>query len=162
MPGSMVISNANTDGTDLSILLNNFSATIESDLCPDSSSVKTCEVTDLTIDTGRRRRLRRLQSSDDLILKFTLLIEAICNIGCTNAEAVGNAVYSQVSGDLLDAINDGSLITSLKKASPALTSLLESSTVTGDFGEVVIPILDSLIWYPNWKAQTCKNDGEYP
>lgn len=63
------------------------------------------------------------------------------------------------------AIDDGSLLTGLQETSTDLATLLEGATATGDFSEVVVPILALLSsWYPDWNGQseTCRNDNNAP
>lgn len=129
--------------------------------CSDASlSTRSCEtdVTDVSLQNSRRRKLSQQgQSSDDIIVEFIVWIETICgNTDCTDAQAVGNAIYNQVTGDIKQAIEDGTLI--------------GSATATIDFCPVIIPIVAQLLpdfntaWYPDWGGQsrTCKNDGNYP
>ena len=152
------------------MLLSNAGSTTEQQIeeqidaiaCSDasSSSTRSCEtdVTDVTLQNSRQRRLSQQgQSSDDIIVEFVVWIETICgNTDCTDAQAVGNEIYNQVTGDIKQAIEDGTLI--------------GSATATIDFCPVIIPIVAQLLpdfnkaWYPDWGGQshTCKNDGNYP
>ncbi|KAL7539345.1 hypothetical protein ACHAXR_009202, partial [Thalassiosira sp. AJA248-18] len=61
--------------------------------------------------------------------------------GCSDAQDVGNSVYNQVTGALRQLIDDGSLVTDLKASSQKVNNLLEAASSTGDFSQVIIPIL---------------------
>jgi len=112
-----------------------------------------------------RRLSRKLQSS--LLVEYEIIIDAICSSSdCSDAQTLANKVYEEVTGDLLDAIQDGTIVSSLQQTSTALATLLQNASATGDFSEVVVPILALLAsyWYPHWQGQTntCKNDGNEP
>jgi len=93
-------------------------------------------------------------------------LEAICSTSdCSDAQEVANQIYEQVTDDLRDAIQDGTIVSSLQESSDSLATLLATATTTGDFSKVVVPILALLYdWYPVWKGQSnvCKNDGNEP
>ena len=64
-----------------------------------------------------RGKIRRLSLSSrqlntaSLVAEYEILIEAYCDTdACSDAEAIGNALYVQVSDILRDAIKDGTLI----------------------------------------------------
>jgi len=99
-----------------------------------------------------------------------MIIEAAYDSSeCSDPQAlqdIANTVYNQLVGDLREAIDNGSLVSSLNaEPSGDISELLRAATVTRDFSEVVIPILALISkWYPDWKGQsdTCKNDGNEP
>ncbi|KAL7524078.1 hypothetical protein ACHAXR_001742, partial [Thalassiosira sp. AJA248-18] len=134
--------------------------------------VQSCIVNFLRLDVrspsnARFRRLaRQLQALADLEVEYEMVIEAICSSSsCTNAQDVGNSLYNQVTNDLRAVIEDGSLVSNLIASSSDISQILEAATASGDFSEVVIPILALLSdWYPDWRggSNTCKNDGNAP
>lgn len=143
--------------------------------CP-KNSIQSCTVRILSfngqpINTRLRRLSRQLQST--LVADYKIILEAICS-GSTststdcddgNVQAVANALYEQVTGDLKEAIKDGTLVTTLQTSSATTSTLLAQATATGDFSAALIPILAYLSnWFPDWvgRSGTCKNDGSYP
>ena len=103
------------------------------------------------------------------MVEYEIVIEAICSSSdCGNPQAVqdiANAVYDQVTGNLREAIDNGSLVSSLRAGSSDLSDLIEVATESGDFSDVVIPILALISkWYPAWGGQSnaCLNDGNAP
>ena len=107
-----------------------------------------------------------LASGSSLVFEYEIIIESICNADCSNAQAVANKLYGQVTAALLSALSDGSFADELRQASStAVSALLANAKFTGDFGPVVIPLLSLLSeWYPDWRGQSnkCKNDGNAP
>ena len=108
-------------------------------------------------------RHRRLQSST-LLVEYEIVIQAICSTMCgdeSTIQGIANQVYNSVTGDLKEAIDNGSFVTALSATSSEVASLLVTATASGDFAPVVIPLL-SLIsnWFPNWSGGTnkCLND----
>ena len=137
----------------------NFVELVEQSYCPSPKSVNSCKAIIVSIRGGPKAwksnsRLRRfLQTVDDLVIEFELIIEAICTSSdCTDAAVVtnlGSTIYNQVTGDLKAAIEGGSLISALKLSSDDIAELLNTATVTGDFSEIIIPILSLITkWYP--------------
>ena len=136
---------------------------IELSACPNLSNIRGCsaDVTDVTVQNGRRRKLSRQLQSSDVLIEFTLWILNVCGTtDCSDAQAVSDALYSQATADLRNAIENGSLLSTLS-SDPSVTANI-------DFCPVIIPVLAQLAdhntWYPDWReqSQTCKNDGEYP
>jgi len=142
---------------------------IEGQGCPQDIEYRSCECNILSINgVSQRKRLRRLSRilQSSLLVEYELVIQAICGVSdCSDAQEVANQVYKQVTGDLLDALQDGTIVGSLQESSSTLATLLEDATVLGDFSEVVVPILALLSnWYPNWirGGNVCLNDGDEP
>jgi len=150
------------------------------DVVDDNSKIASCEarilklngisVSELDIQRNRLLRSRSLvYTTDELVVEYQVLLEAICtNPDCSDAQSVGNALYAQATGELKAAIEDGTFASGLKAALSAETNinnLLDSAVLSGNFGEVVIPILNLLShWYPDWVGGEirCKNDGDAP
>lgn len=133
--------------------------------CPEG--VVSCVVNILEANcASSASRRRRLLSLDLLVIEFELVIEAICSSSsCADAEAIANDIYSQVTGELKAAIDGGSLVDDLRAVSGDLDTLLGTASASGDFSDVVVPILALLsVWYPDWGHQkhTCRNDGKQP
>jgi len=101
-----------------------------------------------------------------MFVDYEIIIEAICERSdCTDAQVVANTLYREVTGDLLAAINDGTLVSELQAPPDEIRPLLDEATTTGDFGPVVSPIVALISdWYPDWsgRSETCKNDGGAP
>jgi len=143
--------------------------TIEELGCPQDIEYRSCECTILSINgVAQRNRLRRLSRKlqSSLVAEYKLVIKAICGVSdCSDAQEVASQVYKQVTGDLLDAIQDGTIVSSLQETSSTLATFLQGATVSGDFSEVVVPILTLLSnWYPNWigGSNVCLNDSDEP
>ena len=98
------------------------------------------------------------------MVQFELHVEAYCgSTDCADAQAIGNAIYSQSTSAIRDALNDGSLVANLKASSTEVNALLATAVASGDFDDIVIPILALLVFYPDWESlKTCKNDGKAP
>jgi len=154
-------------------LLQDFKDALESTGCPDdmqSCRVEMQEPDCQSSNTSLRRRgltARQLQTTTEL--EYEVIIETICSDGsCSNddAQSVANELYEQVTGDLLDAINDGSMMQGVIASSTTeVANLLTAATVTGDFSSLVLPLLSLLTeFYPDWtgNSETCKNDGKAP
>lgn len=142
-------------------------STIEDIACPTDGESKSCKCNVLKISETSRNRLRKLSRQlqpSNLLIEYELVIEAICSSAdCSDIQTVANQLYQEVTGTLRVAINDGSVISALQTISSDLNTLLENATVSGDFSEVVVPILALLAkFYPDWSGQsnTCKNDGQ--
>ena len=125
-----------------------------------------CSSSSITRLLRRGRALRHLSGSFEL--NYQVLIEAICNSACSNAETVADDLYTEITSKLQTAISDDTLLNAIITASSGdseVATLLQAASVTGDFAEVVIPILDVLSeYYPDWAgtSETCKNDGKAP
>jgi len=123
-------------------------------------------VTSVSCTEGKRLlSLRRLNTAS-LVVKYEIIFKAVCEtFDCTTAEATGNALYKQVSGDITNAINDGTLVKKLKASDPVAASVFQSVTrIQNQLEPVIIPILASFIWYPDWigRSGKCLNDGNAP
>ena len=121
--------------------------------------------TSVSCTEGKRLlSLRRLNTAS-LVVKYEIIFKAVCEtFDCTTAEATGNALYKQVSGDITNAINDGTLVKKLKASDPVAASVFQSVTrIQNQLEPVIIPILASFIWYPDWigRSGKCLNDGAY-
>lgn len=140
-----------------------FKSEIEKEACI-GLTVKKCEAKLLTPRLRTRRLWRQLQVlNDDIFVEYEIIIKAICSSSdCRhNAQAIGNALYDQVTGKLREVIENGTLGNVLKEASNDVDALLGAATTTGDFSDVVIPILAFLLdWYPDWpgRSGTCLNE----
>ena len=153
-------------------LLQDFKDSLESTGCPDDMQSCTVEMQEpdcQSSNTSLRRRgltARQLQTTTEL--EYEVIIETICSDGsCSNddAQSLANELYEQVTGDLLDAINDGSLMQDFIASSPTADALLTTATMTGDFSALVLPLLALLTeFYPDWtgSSETCKNDDKAP
>ena len=148
-----------------------FVASVETVLATTSCSsdplIQSCRATvtkingeDVSSGALRRRRLPSLT----LIVKYEIVIQAVCSTMCgdgSSVQAIANQVYNSVTGDLRNAIDSGSFVAALTATSAEVASLLATAVVSGDFSPVVIPLL-SLIsdWFPNWGggSTTCLND----
>lgn len=99
-------------------------------------------------------------------MEYEIVIVAICSSSdCSDTQKVANQLYKQVTGDLRAVIEDGSMVISLRATSSEISALLENASISGDFSEVVVPILALLSdWYPDWThgSNTCLNDGNAP
>jgi len=165
--GTVSFANINSSSLNQEELKTALSKEIEEQGCPQNIEYRSCECNILSIndEPNRLRRLsRKLQTS--LLVAYELVIEAICSTSdCSDAQEVANQIYKQVTDDLRDAIQDGTIVSSLQESSDSLATLLATATTTGDFSKVVVPILALLYdWYPVWKgpSNTCKNDGNEP
>ena len=97
-------------------------------------------------ESGMRRSL---QSTSDLVIAFEILIQAICsNSDCSDAETLGNQVYEQATGDLQDALSDGTFLNALSSdinASANIAAILSNDAnlpPTATFEDVIIPFLE--------------------
>lgn len=135
-------------------------------------NVKVCTADVFSIDgsspCARRLRMRQLQSNEVLV-EYEVVVEAVCiDFDCenpTDVQEIANAVFTQVTGDLRGALEDGSFVNSLKETSTELATLLAEAVASGEFSAVVVPILALISkWYPDWngRSDTCKNDGKEP
>jgi len=104
-----------------------------------------------------------------LLIEYELIIKAICKGSeCTDGssiQTIANTLYDQTTGDLRDAIDDGSFVASLQASSQDMATLFANAVASGNFSDVVIPILALISeWYPNWgkSEQICLNDGNAP
>ncbi|EJK54923.1 hypothetical protein THAOC_25402, partial [Thalassiosira oceanica] len=120
-------------------------------------------VTKINGQSVGRVRGRQLQSSI-ILIEFETIIKIICDAGCsTNPQAIetlANSVYQQASSDIQSAITSAVLIDSISAASSDIANLLANANISGDFSQVVVPLLALLNWYPDWSggSNTCKND----
>jgi len=120
------------------------------------------------ISQSRHLISRNLQMQRVMFVDYEIIIEAICERSdCTDAQVVANTLYREVTGDLLAAINDGTLVSELQAPPDEIRPLLDEATTTGDFSPVVSPIVALIsVWYPDWswsgRSETCKNDGGAP
>ena len=140
---------------------------IEKFVCP----ISTCKVKITSFeDLNRRLRSRRSLQTDisTLLIEFEVVLQAVCNTDCSNAETVGNLLYTQATGELEDALEDGTFINAVVDdlgAYSSLQTILTSASVSWSFEDVIIPILQlASEWYPDWDSgeTRCKNDGEAP
>ena len=155
--------------------VDNFTATLQSKInafaCPanGNASVQACTVVLKTMNgvaVTRKLNLRNRSLQSELVIEFELLLDLICaNEECLDAQATANAVYSESTGSLKDALDDGSLITQITTDLPTTTSLLADAVLTANFSGVVVPLIGLLsLWYPAWESRetSCKNDGAMP
>eukprot|EP00584_Thalassiosira_punctigera_P022733 CAMPEP_0172574500 /NCGR_PEP_ID=MMETSP1067-20121228/136730_1 /TAXON_ID=265564 ORGANISM="Thalassiosira punctigera, Strain Tpunct2005C2" /NCGR_SAMPLE_ID=MMETSP1067 /ASSEMBLY_ACC=CAM_ASM_000444 /LENGTH=908 /DNA_ID=CAMNT_0013367129 /DNA_START=168 /DNA_END=2895 /DNA_ORIENTATION=- len=177
IPGSLKFSNTDISGLSQA-RRNTLMAAISKTLtqfCPGlSAGVEKCVANILKVNgekfnssqnnPGLRKFLRRLQNSAELEVEFELILTSYCaQSDCTDAETVANAAYSQTTGALRTAINNGSLVSAVQSTSSDISSLLNDAVASGDFSELVLPILAFLVWYPDWgSSHTCINDGNPP
>lgn len=170
MPGVVTLNNidlADVTPTEREDIFDGLEEILEQRGCPSSADVKSCEATVTSVGGVPRNggRLRRFLSSA-LLIEYELVIETICaSSDCSDVQTLANQVFEEVTGDLLEAITDGTVVSSLQEVSTSLETLLEDVTATGEFSEVVVPLLALLVkWYPDWRGQsgTCKNDGNAP
>ncbi|KAL7425734.1 hypothetical protein ACHAXM_000147 [Skeletonema potamos] len=141
-----------------------------------NSSITSCEVKILKVNgnsVGNLQRNRLLRSRSlaggNLVVEYQMLLEAICtDSACSDAQSVGNALYTQATGALKLALQDGTFKSDLKtalNASLEIATILDDALLYWNFSAVVIPILNLLShWYPDWNSGEirCKNDGNAP
>ena len=138
---------------------------VESTICLNSTKTQSCTVNILSVDCKKGRRLLSLRqlNTSNLVVNYEILIQAICDTSdCSNAEAIGNALYKQVSDNIINTVKSGTLVDKLKASSSANASIFQSVTSTeSQFKPVFIPILASFVWYPDWSGNSgkCLNDG---
>lgn len=156
-----------------------FEEQVRAHVCPSSSNVilncdiKIVKVNGISVDNLQRNRLlrsrRSLTTLSDLVIDFEFVLQAICtNSACSDAQTVGNQVYTQATGDLKDALQDGTFLLGLQddlSASTDIVAILDAADLSWGFADLVIPILNlSNFWYPDWNSGDigCKNDGNAP
>ena len=146
--------------------------TLEEQGCPKDAAIHSCDCIILSLVqdfVSQRNRLRRLSlqlQSSVLVVEYKCVIVAICSSSdCSDAQDVANQLYEQVTGNLRDSIEDGSVVSSLQATSSEFFTLLENATILGAFSEFAVPILALLSdWYPDWSdgSNACLNDGNAP
>jgi len=166
--GSITFSNTAISATQTAEFVIQAELALKNNVCP-AADAYSCKARVLSVNgqsvTSRlRRHSRSLQES--LVLQYEMELEAICSSAdCSDAQTVGNALYALVTGTLRTAIEDGSIVASLRAVSTDFATLLASATATGVFTDLVVPVLTVLSnWYPNWRDGTnnCLNDGNAP
>jgi len=164
LTGSVSIENVSGRRRLVSSLPEGFIDAVQESICAHTSYEDcTTTVTKINGQSVGRVRGRQLQSST-ILIEFETIIQIICDAGCsTNPQAIqtlADSVYQQASSDLQSAITSAALINSISAASSDIANLLASAVISGDFSQVVMPLLALLNWYPNWSggSSTCKND----
>jgi len=94
-------------------------------------------------------------------LAFRSSVEDICSSSvCADAQEVSNEAYESVSLRARSEISSGAYS---DESDADVDSLLAESVSSGDYTEVVSPLLSLLSkWYSDQTADTCKNDGNEP
>jgi len=156
-------------------LLEDIIDTIESISCLDGTESCTviinkhsdCQSSNESFQLLRSLASRHLQQTQ-FELEYEITIEQICSNGCSDDEvqSVANELYRQVTDELKEAIDDGSMIQDIQTMSSSeVANILATATITGDFSDLVLPLLTLLAdYYPDWEGQSgkCLNDGKAP
>ena len=116
---------------------------------------------------GLRRLLRTLQDEySDVKVEYVVEIESPCNdASCLDAKDVAVAINNQVTEQLTNAVEDGSLIETIAEATSDIAEVIETVTATIEVSPVELSVPSIFTkWYPEWhgKSNTCLNDGRAP
>jgi len=176
VPGKLTFSNTTIEGltqAQRTSFWNILQNKISDKVCP-GLDVKSCssnvlryngnKVNNSKAPSSRRKLLRNLQT-ENLEVEFEINLVGYCGAeDCSDASSVANTLSSESSRDLQAAITDGTLVTTMRNASSDFDTLLAGAVASGELSEAVVPVLETLIWYPDWgtASHTCKNDGEAP
>ena len=126
-----------------------------------------CQSSNESSQLRRSLASRHLQQTQ-FELEYEITIEQICSNGCSDDEvqSVANELYSQVTDELKEAIDDGSMIQDIQTMSSSeVANLLATAIITGDFSDLVLPLLSLLAdYYPDWEGRSgkCLNDDKAP
>ena len=164
LKGSISIENVSSRRRLVSNLPEGFIDAVQYSIC-DLTGYEDCTttVTKVNGQSVGRVRGRQLQSSI-ILIEFDTIVQFICDAGCsTNPQAIqtlADSVYQQARSDLQSAITSAALINSISAASSDIANLLVNAFISGDFSQVIVPLLSLINWYPNWSGEsnTCKND----
>jgi len=161
-----------TAGTtfDEAAMITDLEAAFEPIACADVPNTQSCDVKVVSLNGNTvRARARQLQTTSTLVAELEVILEAICfSTDCedpTAIQTIANTVYDSVEGDVLEAINNGSLVSTLQSSSADAATLLANAVASADFSEAVVSLLALLNeFYPDWQTQSgkCLNDGNAP
>lgn len=163
LKGSISVENVSSRRRLVSNLPEGFIDAVQDSICALVSYEDcTTTVTKINGQSVGRVRGRQLQSSI-ILIEFETIIQFICDAGCSTSpqaiQTLADSVYQQASSDLRSAITSAALINSIGAASSDIANLLANANISGDYSQVVVPLLALLNWYPNWSggSNTCKN-----
>ena len=140
----------------------------DTETCTVMINESNCQSSNESLQQLRRGLTARDLQQSQFELEYEIIIEKICSNGCSDEEvqSLSNELYEQVTDELKEAIDNGSMMQEIRTLSSSeIAILLETATMSGDFSDLVLPLLSLLSdYYPDWEHQSgkCLNDGSAP